>query len=68
MIDLLEPLDRWASDGIAPADTLVQASKDTAPPFALKATRPMCRYPNYLHYAGGNKAAAESFACKESIP
>lgn len=68
MIDLLEPLDRWASDGIAPADTLVQASKDAASPFALKATRPMCRYPNYPHYAGGNKAAAESFACRESIP
>ena len=68
MIDLLEPLDRWASDGIAPADTLVQASKDTAPPFALKATRPMCRYPNYPHYTGGNKATAESFACKESSP
>ena len=68
MVDLLGPLDRWASDGIAPADTLIQTSKDTAPPFALKAARPMCRYPDYPHYVGGDKAAAESFVCKKSMP
>lgn len=68
MVDLLEPLDRWANDGIAPADTLLQTSKEATPPFALKAARPMCRYPNYPHYAGGDKAAAGSFACKESAP
>lgn len=68
MVDLLEPLDRWASEGIAPADALLQTSKETAPPFALRAARPMCRYPNYPHYVGGDKAAAASYVCKESTP
>ncbi|MGV7218907.1 tannase/feruloyl esterase family alpha/beta hydrolase [Bradyrhizobium sp. UFLA05-112] len=68
MVDLLEPLDRWASDGVAPADALVQTSKEPAPPFTLKAARPMCRYPNYPHYTGGEKAAAESYICKVSTP
>lgn len=68
MVDLLEPLERWASDGIAPADTLIQTSKDTTPPFTVKAARPMCRYPTYPHYVGGEKAAADSFVCKQSTP
>lgn len=68
MVDLLEPLDAWASEGIAPADTLIQTSKDTAPPFTVKAARPMCRYPNYPHYVGGEKTAAASYVCKESTP
>lgn len=68
MVDLLEPLDAWASEGIAPADTLIQTSKDTAAPFTVKAARPMCRYPNYPHYVGGDKTAAASYVCKESTP
>ncbi len=68
MVDLLDPLDHWAADGIAPADALIQTVKEATPPFALKASRPMCRYPNYPHYVGGNRSAAESYDCREAAP
>ncbi|MDA9490173.1 hypothetical protein XI08_13810 [Bradyrhizobium sp. CCBAU 11361] len=68
MVDLLDPLDHWATDGIAPADALIQTVKETTPPFALKASRPMCRYPNYPHYVGGNRSVAESYDCRETAP
>jgi len=68
MVDLLDPLDRWVSDGTPPADALIQTVKETAPPFKLLASRPMCRYPNYPHYTGGDRLRAESFRCTPSMP
>ena len=68
MVDLLAPLDRWASEDIAPDDALLQTTKEPVPPFAVKAARPMCRYPNYPHYIGGDNRAAGSYVCKESTP
>jgi len=68
MVDLLDPLDRWVSDGISPADALIQMVKESRPPFAFKAARPMCSYPNYPHYVGGDRSAAESYACRDSVP
>ncbi|MBR1208920.1 ABC transporter permease [Bradyrhizobium sp. AUGA SZCCT0051] len=68
MVDLLDPLDHWAADGIAPADALIQTVKETTPPFALKASRPMCRYPDYPHYVGANRSVAESYDCRETAP
>ncbi len=66
MVDLLDPLDRWASAGQAPADSLVQTVKATTPPFALQASRPMCRYPNYPRYVGGDVKQASSYTCATS--
>jgi feruloyl esterase len=68
MVDLLDPLDRWASAGQAPADSLVQTVKATTPPFALQASRPMCRYPNYPRYVGGDVKQASSYTCTASQP
>ena len=67
MADLLDPLDRWVSAGTAP-DALVQTVKNTAPPHAVRASRPMCQYPDYPHYLGGDRLAAESYACRTSQP
>ena len=37
---------------------------DLAPPFAVHATFPMCRYPMYPRYKGsGDPKVAESYAC-----
>jgi feruloyl esterase len=66
MVDLLDPLDRWASAGQAPADSLEQTLKATTPPFALQASRPMCRYPNYPRYVGGDVKQAASYTCAAS--
>jgi Tannase and feruloyl esterase len=68
MVDLLDPLDRWVSAGEAPADALVQTSKSALPPFAVQASRPMCRYPAYPHYTGGDRRQASSYGCRVGQP
>ena len=62
-VDLLEVLTEWSENGKAPGE-LVQVRQDTKPPFAQLAARPMCRYPTYPHYQGGDVTKAESFVCK----
>lgn len=68
MVDLLDPLDRWVTSGIAPADAIMQTLKAGVPPHQLLASRPMCRYPGYPHYVGGDRLQASSYACRDSQP
>jgi hypothetical protein len=62
-VDMLDVLTGWVEKGKAPGD-LVQQLYDMKPPFAVASARPMCRWPAYPHYQGGDAAKAESFACK----
>ncbi|HMK71373.1 MAG TPA: tannase/feruloyl esterase family alpha/beta hydrolase [Xanthobacteraceae bacterium] len=62
-VDLLEVLTEWSEQGKAPGE-LVQVRQQTKPPFAPLAARPMCRYPAYPYYQGGDATKAESFVCK----
>jgi feruloyl esterase len=62
-IDMLEVLADWVEKGKAPGD-LVQQLQETKPPFAMQAARPMCRYPAYPYFGGGDSTKAENFACK----
>ena len=66
--DLLGTLDQWVSRGTAPADALVQVRNATTAPYATLASRPMCRYPNYPMYVGGDALKAESYRCAVSAP
>jgi pimeloyl-ACP methyl ester carboxylesterase len=66
MADLLDPLDRWVTTQTPPADAIVQTRKTSLPPFAVEGSRPMCRYPGYPHYMGGDKSLAASYACRDS--
>ena len=68
MVDLLDPLDRWVTTGSAPADALVQTSKAALPPIRRPGLRPMCRYPGYPHYGGGDRLQAASYECRPSPP
>ena len=68
MVDLLDPLDRWVSTGDAPPDALVQTSTAPLPPFAVQSSRPMCRYPAYPHYTGGDRLQASSYGCRVGQP
>lgn len=68
MVDLLDPLDRWVSTGVAPTDAITQTRQAGLPPHAVQASRPMCRYPNYPHYTGGDVLLATSYACRPSRP
>lgn len=68
MADLLGPLDSWVTRGEPPPEAIVQSHKAAAPPFAVQATRPMCRYPGYPHYVGGDARDAASYACRSATP
>ena len=63
MVDLLDPLDRWVTQGQAPADALVQTQRAATAPFAVQATRPLCQYPNYPQFVAGDAAQAGSYRC-----
>jgi hypothetical protein len=61
-IDLLAEIDDWVDQGIAP-HALVQVAQDPKPPFAVTASRPLCRYPQWPRYMGGRPTEAASFSC-----
>jgi feruloyl esterase len=61
-VDMLAVLSGWVEQGTAPGD-LVQVAQELAPPFPVLAARPMCRYPSYPRYRGGDRNSAESFHC-----
>lgn len=59
--DLLTALDRWVTLRVPPR-TLTASRVDPATGAALL-TRPLCRYPAYPRYRGGDPASASSFVC-----
>jgi feruloyl esterase len=61
-VDMVEVLSDWVERNKAPGD-LVQATHELKPPFAVVAMRPMCRYPAFPRYRGGDASKAESFEC-----
>ncbi len=65
-LDLLEVIDRWVVRSEAPADALTQVLDARTPPHAILASRPLCRFPHYPHYVGGDRLRAESYVCRDS--
>jgi hypothetical protein len=61
-VDLLDAIDGWVDRGSAPG-LLVQVAQESKPPFAVTASRPMCRYPQWPRYMGGPPKDAASFSC-----
>lgn len=57
--DSIGTLDRWVTRGIAPG-TLVATDSNAA---TAGRTRPMCVYPGWPRYIGGDPNAALSFGC-----
>jgi feruloyl esterase len=65
-IDFISLLDDWVEQGKAPADRQVLTDVDTVPPFTVRASLPMCRYPMYPRYKGtGDPKIADSYACAQ---
>jgi len=63
-VDFIAMLDDWVEHGKAPADTQVLTDMDLTPPFAVRATFPMCRYPTYPRFQGaGDPKSASSYRC-----
>lgn len=65
--DLLSDIDAWATSGRAPADRLEQVSTSASAPFEVRSARPMCRYPKYPHYTGGDRTKSASYSCRVSM-
>jgi feruloyl esterase len=61
-VDMIEVLTGWVERGQAPGE-LAQAAHEVKPPYAVTATRPMCRYPAFPRYREGDATKAESFEC-----
>jgi Tannase and feruloyl esterase len=61
-IDMLPALVAWVEQGQAPTG-LVLAEQNAKPPFAVSRTRPLCEWPRWPRYRGGDPAAAGSFEC-----
>jgi feruloyl esterase len=62
-VDMLQVIADWVEKGQAP-DELVQVAQQPAVPFEVTMARPMCRYPGYPRYVGGNVTHADSFQCR----
>ncbi|MFC7704180.1 tannase/feruloyl esterase family alpha/beta hydrolase [Plastorhodobacter daqingensis] len=54
--DLFSVLETWVTEGTAPGDLVNSNDAGTI-------TRPLCQYPAWPQYQGGDESAAESFAC-----
>jgi feruloyl esterase len=60
--DFLAALVGWVEQGRAPAG-LTLLEQDGKPPFAVKRSRPLCEWPKWPRYKGGDVNAAGSFEC-----
>jgi feruloyl esterase len=62
LVDMLGALADWVERGKAPADLTIVAQEPKAP-FAVSAARPLCHWPMWPRYKGGDMALATSFEC-----
>lgn len=56
--DLLTPLVAWVEAGTAP-EAVVATGRSMA-----DQSRPLCAWPEYAHYQGGDAASAASYVCR----
>lgn len=61
-VDMLEVLMNWVEKAEAPGD-LVALEQTLAPPFPAVRALPLCRWPTWPHFRGGDVKQAASFAC-----
>lgn len=67
VFDSLSVLTDWAEKNIDPADRIVMGNKQIKSPLDSSqggtVQRPMCRYPTWPKYSGGDPDLASSFTC-----
>ena len=64
-VDMLGVLVDWVEQGKAPGDLEVIEQKVEAPAFAVLRALPLCRWPAWPHYKGGDFRSSSSFVCSE---
>lgn len=62
-IDLVRLSTDWVENDIVPPDAPVLSNKLRVPPYTVLSSKPMCRYPLYPRYIGGDPKAAGSYQC-----
>jgi Tannase and feruloyl esterase len=62
-VDMLAALADWVERGRLPSGLLL-VEQETKEPFAVRRARPLCEWPQYTQYKGGDVNAASSFECK----
>lgn len=63
-VDMIKMMTDWVEQDITPPDAPVVRAMSATPPYAVSATKPMCRYPLYPRYAGGgDPKRVESYVC-----
>ncbi|MBL8339983.1 MAG: tannase/feruloyl esterase family alpha/beta hydrolase [Rubrivivax sp.] len=62
LVDILGALRTWVERQEAPIQ-LQLAEQEAKPPFAVRRTRPLCEWPKWPRYKGGDVNAAASFEC-----
>ncbi|MCI4429087.1 MAG: tannase/feruloyl esterase family alpha/beta hydrolase [Burkholderiales bacterium] len=60
--DFLSALVAWVERGQAPPK-LELVEQDARPPFSIRRSRPLCEWPMWPRYKGGDAALAASFEC-----
>lgn len=65
-VDLVGPMFEWLEKGIKPSSSVIVAEQRTPADGGTPAQRPLCRYPQYPKYIGGDPKAAASFFCAAS--
>lgn len=62
--DALTYIENWVEKGQAPPEPMIEMLKDIDPPYTLRRSRPLCRYPDYPRYNGsGDPKVASSYTC-----
>jgi len=62
LVDMLGALRNWVERQEAPIN-LQLAEQDAKPPFTVKRTRPLCEWPKWPRFKGGDANQAASFEC-----
>ena len=57
----------WVEKAITPPDAPVLSAKLRLPPYTTLATKPMCRYPAYPHYVGGDPRARRCLPLRREL-
>lgn len=62
-VDLFRMSTNWVENDKTPPNEPVLSTQLTLLPYTTLATKPMCRYPAYPRYVGGNTKSADAYRC-----
>lgn len=62
-IDLTTAMFEWLEKGVKPSAKTIIATQSKVPEQTKPVSRPLCRFPRYPKYVGGDPNSATSFSC-----